>query len=50
MNLDRFARVDLCHKPTALEGMKRLADHLGGPRLFVKRGDCTGLATIYPAG
>jgi L-cysteate sulfo-lyase len=44
MNLDRFARVDLCHRPTPLEEMKRLADHLGGPRLFVKRDDCTGLA------
>jgi L-cysteate sulfo-lyase len=44
MNLDRFARVELCHKPTPLEEMKRLADHLGGPRLFVKRDDCTGLA------
>lgn len=44
MNLDRFPRVDLCHKPTPLEEMKRLGDHLGGPRLFVKRDDCTGLA------
>jgi L-cysteate sulfo-lyase len=44
MNLDRFPRVDLCHKPTPLERMDRLADHLGGPRLWVKRDDCTGLA------
>jgi L-cysteate sulfo-lyase len=44
MNLHRFARVDLCHKPTRLEPMNRLADHLGGPRLYVKRDDCTGLA------
>jgi L-cysteate sulfo-lyase len=36
--------VELCHKPTPLEAMNRLADHLGGPRLFVKRDDCTGLA------
>jgi len=45
MNLDRFPRVALCHRPTPLEPMHRLADHLGGPRLFVKRDDCTGLAT-----
>jgi L-cysteate sulfo-lyase len=44
MNLDRFARVGLCHLPTPLEPMHRLADLLAGPRLFVKRDDCTGLA------
>lgn len=44
MDLDRFARVELCHRPTPLEPMDRLADHLGGPRLLVKRDDCTGLA------
>jgi L-cysteate sulfo-lyase len=44
MNLDRFARVSLCHRPTPLEAMDRLADHLGGPRLYIKRDDCTGLA------
>ncbi len=30
--------------PTPLEPMDRLAEHLGGPRLLVKRDDCTGLA------
>jgi L-cysteate sulfo-lyase len=44
INLDRFARVELCHRPTPLEPMSRLSEHLGGPRLFVKRDDCTGLA------
>jgi L-cysteate sulfo-lyase len=44
MNLDRFARAHLCHKPTPLEAMPRLTAHLGGPRLLVKRDDCTGLA------
>jgi L-cysteate sulfo-lyase len=44
MILDRFARVNLCHRPTPLEPMNRLSDHLGGPRLYVKRDDCTGLA------
>ena len=37
-------RVALAHLPTPLEPMNRLADWLGGPRLFVKRDDLTGLA------
>jgi len=39
-------RVDLCHAPTPLEPMDRLASHIGLPpgTLFVKRDDCTGLA------
>ncbi len=45
VNLERFPRVSLCHRPTPLEPLERLSAHLGGPRLFVKRDDCTGLAT-----
>jgi len=41
--LARFPRLDLCHLPTPLEPMPRLSAHLGGPRLWVKREDCTGL-------
>ena len=37
-------RVPLAHLPTPLEEMPRLAAHLGGPRIFIKRDDCTGLA------
>lgn len=37
-------RVPLAHLPTPLEAMDRLSDALGGPRLLVKRDDCTGLA------
>ena len=44
MDLSRFPRVRLCHCPTPLEPMNNLADALGGPRLFIKRDDCTGLA------
>ena len=36
--------AELAHLPTPLERMDRLADALGGPRLLVKRDDCTGLA------
>jgi L-cysteate sulfo-lyase len=43
--LDNFPRVRLGHLPTPLEPMDRLSEHLGGPRLWVKRDDCTGLST-----
>ncbi len=45
MHLSRFPRVRLCHAPTPLEPMTALSKALGGPTLFVKRDDCTGLAT-----
>ncbi len=41
--LARFQRLGLAHLPTPLEPMKRLSAHLGGPRLWVKREDCTGV-------
>jgi L-cysteate sulfo-lyase len=41
--LDRFPWVRLGHLPTPLERMPNLERHLGGPRLYVKRDDCTGL-------
>ncbi|MDU8909744.1 D-cysteine desulfhydrase [Aestuariicoccus sp. MJ-SS9] len=44
IDFERFARTDLCHRPTPIEAMPRLTEHLGGPRLFIKRDDCTGLA------
>ncbi len=43
--LAKFPRVSLGHFPTPLEYMPRLSKHLGGPELWVKRDDCTGLAT-----
>jgi len=45
MNLARFPRVRFAHLPTPLEPLERLTAHLGGPRLWVKRDDCTGLST-----
>jgi len=45
MLLSRFPRVSLAHLPTPLELMPRLSKHLGGPNIYVKRDDCTGLAT-----
>lgn len=41
--LAALRRVGLAHLPTPLEPLSRLTRHLGGPRLWVKREDCTGL-------
>src|ERR1700730_7957547 len=38
-------RVSLAHLPTPVEPLDRLSALLGGPRVWVKRDDCTGLAT-----
>jgi L-cysteate sulfo-lyase len=40
--LDQFPRLGLAHLPTPLEPMIRLTAQLRGPRLWVKREDCTG--------
>ncbi len=45
MLLSRFPRVPLAHLPTPLELLPRLSAHLGGPNIYVKRDDCTGLGT-----
>lgn len=45
MHFSRFPRVRLAHLPTPLEPMERLSKHLGGPSLWIKRDDCTGLST-----
>ena len=45
MHLARFPRVFLAHLPTPLEKLDRLSRELGGPELWIKRDDCTGLST-----
>lgn len=49
MHLARFPRHSLGHLPTPLEPMRRLTGYLRergtAPSLWVKRDDCTGLAT-----
>ncbi len=45
MQLSDFPRASLAHLPTPLEYLPRLSEHLGGADVFVKRDDCTGLAT-----
>jgi L-cysteate sulfo-lyase len=37
-------RIQLFNGPTALEPLPNLTRHLEGPRLYIKRDDCTGLA------
>lgn len=44
MNLARFPRLRLAHLPTPLEPLERLSAALGGPEIWIKRDDCTGLA------
>lgn len=45
MHFSRFPRIPLAHLPTPLEPLDRLSEHLGGPRIWIKRDDCTGLST-----
>lgn len=45
MDLTSFPRVRLGHLPTPLEHLPRLSEELGGPEIWIKRDDCTGLST-----
>ncbi|AHG21367.1 cytochrome C biogenesis protein CcmE [Chania multitudinisentens RB-25] len=45
MHLARFPRLSLGHFPTPLEALPNLSRYLGGPNIYIKRDDCTGLAT-----
>ena len=45
MHLSRFPRLHFAHLPTPLEPMERISKHLGGPNLWIKRDDCTGLSS-----
>lgn len=45
MELASFPRIRLGHFPTPLEPMDNLTKLLGGPRLWIKRDDCTGLSS-----
>jgi D-cysteine desulfhydrase family pyridoxal phosphate-dependent enzyme len=42
--LSRLPRVSLAHLPTPLEFLPRFSKAVGGPRIWIKRDDCTGLA------
>ena len=45
MHISRFPRIHFAHLPTPLEPLENLSKLLGGPKIFIKRDDCTGLAT-----
>lgn len=42
--LSRFTRLDLAHLPTPLDACPTISEQLGGPAVWVKREDLTGLA------
>ncbi|MBL4740952.1 MAG: D-cysteine desulfhydrase [Sneathiella sp.] len=44
MLTDKYPRAQLSHTPTPLEILNNLSKKLGGPKIWVKRDDCTGLA------
>lgn len=44
IDLAAFPRVTLGHWPTPLEPCHRLRDEVGGPLIWLKRDDCSGLA------
>ena len=43
--LNQIPRYRLGHWPTPLEPLERLSQELGGPAIWVKRDDCSGLLT-----
>tara|TARA_R110002072_G_scaffold47077_1_gene130113 strand:+ start:8645 stop:9658 length:1014 start_codon:yes stop_codon:yes gene_type:complete len=45
MHLAQFPRRFLAHLPTPLERLDRLTKELGGPEIWIKRDDCTGIST-----
>lgn len=42
--MTQIPRLNFAHLPTHLEPLPRLSAHLGGPRIWIKRDDQTGLA------
>ena len=45
MHLSCYPRLHFAHLPTPLEPMERISRELGGPNLWIKRDDCTGLSS-----
>ncbi|MGP1395019.1 MAG: D-cysteine desulfhydrase [Inquilinaceae bacterium] len=45
MHLAKFPRLHLAHLPTPLEPLENLSRELGGPEIWIKRDDCTGMST-----
>lgn len=45
MHTSNFSRLHFAHLPTPLEPMLNISKALGGPNLWIKRDDCTGLSS-----
>ena len=45
MHFSSYPRLHLAHLPTPLEKLERLTAALGGPEIWIKRDDCTGMST-----
>ena len=43
--IEEFERIKLGHFPTPVEYLKNISEHLNGPQIYIKRDDCSGLAT-----
>ena len=43
--IKKFERIKLGHFPTPIEYLKNITAHLNGPQIYIKRDDCSGLAT-----
>jgi L-cysteate sulfo-lyase len=44
VRIKRFPRISLIHRPTPFRKLEKLTAELGGPQIYVKREDLTGLA------
>jgi D-cysteine desulfhydrase family pyridoxal phosphate-dependent enzyme len=44
LNLENMPKIDLCLLPTPIIPLNRLSKYLGGPKLYMKRDDLTGIA------
>lgn len=42
--IQAYKKVDLIHSPTPIQKLKNLSEDLGGPEIYMKRDDLTGLA------
>src|SRR5580698_8763179 len=41
--INEIPRYPLAHRPTPLEALPRFSQAIGGPSIYIKRDDCTGL-------
>ena len=42
--MNKFSKLDLCLLPTPIVPLSRLSKYLGGPQIYMKRDDLTGIA------